>query len=155
LFQADYLTVDRVLNTASGDKFYLRFPNLEIQAAMARLWLFLEEPFDNPLLMKIQAQAMLEALIRRQADEFQTAFRSFLSHIPWEDQLKFEAYCETVFLLAMAMAGQECDCQQSVGSGKLDVRLRTRDGNDYIIELKFVKVAVKDKDGNDKDLKDE
>jgi hypothetical protein len=83
------------------------------------------------------------------------AFRSFLSHIPWEDQLKFEAYCETVFLLAMAMAGQECDCQQSVGSGKLDVHLKTRDGNDYVIELKFVPVKVKDKEGNDKDLTDE
>ncbi|MDR1083749.1 MAG: PD-(D/E)XK nuclease domain-containing protein [Deltaproteobacteria bacterium] len=94
---------------------------------------------------------MLEALIQRQADEFQTAFKSFLSHIPWEDQLKYEAYCGTVFLLAMVMAGQECDCQQSVGSGKLDVRLRTRDGNYYVIELKLVKAAVNVK-GKDKDL---
>jgi hypothetical protein len=76
---------------------------------MARLRLFLEEPFDNPLLMKKQTQAVLEALIQRQADEFQTAFKSFLSRIPWEDQLKNEACCGTVFLTAVAMAGRECD----------------------------------------------
>ncbi|MDR1086507.1 MAG: ATP-binding protein [Deltaproteobacteria bacterium] len=155
LFQAGYLTVDRVLITEGGKEFYLRFPNLEIKAAMARLWLFLKKPLKNVLLMKMQAQAMLEALIQRQADEFQMTFKSFLSHIPWEDQLRYEAYCETVFLMAMVMAGQECDCQQSVGSGKLDVHLRARDGNDYVIELKFVQVKVKDKEGKDKALTNE
>ncbi|MDR1085524.1 MAG: PD-(D/E)XK nuclease domain-containing protein [Deltaproteobacteria bacterium] len=79
------------------------------------------------------------------------ALQSFLSNVPWEDQLKNEACCETLFLMAMAMADQNCDCQRSVGSGKLDAHLRTRDGNDYVIELKFVKAAVKVK-GKDRDL---
>ncbi|MDR1084728.1 MAG: PD-(D/E)XK nuclease domain-containing protein [Deltaproteobacteria bacterium] len=30
-----------------------------------------------------------------------------------------------------------------------------RDGNGYVIELKFVRAAVKDKDGKDRDLTDE
>jgi hypothetical protein len=151
LLQAGYLTVDRVSITGGGKKFFLRFPNLEIQAAMARLWLFLEESLADPLLMKIQAQAMVAALIQRQADEFQMAFQSFLENIPWEDYLKSEAYFETLFLMAMIMAGQDCDCQKSVGSGKMDVHLRARDGNDYVVELKFVKAAVKVK-GKEKDL---
>jgi hypothetical protein len=36
-----------------------------------------------------------------------------------------------------------------------DVRLRTRDGNDYVTELKFFKAAIKDKGGKDKVLTDE
>ncbi|MDR1083954.1 MAG: hypothetical protein LBP22_03630 [Deltaproteobacteria bacterium] len=154
LFQAGCLTVDLVLNTAAGDKFCLCFPNPEIQAAVASLWLFLKKPLENPLLMKMQAQAMLAALIQRQADEFQTAFQSFLSSIPWEDHSKSEACCKTLFLTATVMAGRECDCQYPAGSGRLDARLRTGDGNDYVIELKFVKVTVKDKEGKDKDLTD-
>ncbi|MDR1085583.1 MAG: hypothetical protein LBP22_12205 [Deltaproteobacteria bacterium] len=51
----------------------------------------------------------------------------------------------------MVMAGRECDCQQPVGSDRPDVRLRTRDGNDYVTELKLVKAAVNVK-GKDKDL---
>ncbi|MDR1083521.1 MAG: hypothetical protein LBP22_01375 [Deltaproteobacteria bacterium] len=42
------------------------------------------------------------------------------------------------FPLAMAVAVQECDCRrQPAGSGKSDVQ-RTRNGSDYVIELKFV-----------------
>jgi hypothetical protein len=117
LFQAGCLTVDRILITGGGNKFCLRFPNLDVQAAMAaRLWLFLKKPLKNASLMKRQAQAMLEALHQRQADEFQTAFKSFLSRIPLEVQRECEACCGTVFL--MVMAGQEYGCQQSVGSGR-------------------------------------
>jgi hypothetical protein len=83
LFQAGCLTVDRILITGGGNKFCLRFPNLDVQAAMARLWLFLKKTLKNASLMKRQAQAMQEALIQRQAPEFQMALQTFFSSIPW------------------------------------------------------------------------
>jgi hypothetical protein len=140
LFQAGYLTVGRTEKKGSAKKkFYLRSPNLDVEAAMASLWLFLDSPVDDPLLMKRQARAMLEALIRKKADDFQKAFVSFLAAIPWELKLGYEAYFNTVFLLAMSMADQAWDCQGPVGAGRLDVHLKTRDGHDYIIEMKYVR----------------
>ncbi|MDR1084756.1 MAG: AAA family ATPase, partial [Deltaproteobacteria bacterium] len=122
LFQAGYLTVGRTEKKGSGKKkFYLRSPNLDVEAAMAGLWLFLDSPIDNPLLMKQQARAVLEALIRKKAGDFQNAFRSFLAAIPWQLKLGYEAYFNTVFLLAMSMADQAWDCQGSVGDGLFDV----------------------------------
>jgi hypothetical protein len=144
LFQAGCLTVGRTEKKGSGKKkFYLRSPNLDAEAAMAVLWLFLDSPTDNPLLMKRQARAVPEALIRKKAGDFQNAFRSFLAALPWELKLGYEACFNTVFLLAVNTAGQTWDCQGPVGDGRFDVRLKTRDGNDYIIEMKHVRTKDK------------
>jgi hypothetical protein len=90
--------------------------------------------------MKQQARAVLEALIRKKAGDFQNAFRILLAAALWELKLGCEAYFNTVFLLAVDMAGQTWDCQGSVGDGRFNcVNLKTRDGNDYIVEMELVR----------------
>jgi hypothetical protein len=94
--------------------------------------------------MKLLAQAVLEALIRQKADDFQKAFISLLTAISWQLKRGYGAYFTTVFLLAMSLADQDWDCQGSVEDSLFDVHLRTRDGNDHIIEMK--RIIRKEKD---------
>ncbi|MDR1083442.1 MAG: ATP-binding protein [Deltaproteobacteria bacterium] len=144
LFQAGYLTVGRTEKIGEKKKkFYLRFPNLDVQAALSSLWLFLDSPIEAPLLLKRQAQTVLETLIQRRADDFQKTFASFLAAVPWQIKLGYEAYYNTVFLWAMSMADQTWACQDSAGDGQFDVHINTRDGNDYIIEMKYVREKEK------------
>jgi hypothetical protein len=138
MFQAGYLTVDKVERLIGDPKFYLRFPNLEVQAAVARLWLFLPKPLDDPLTMKTQAEALLARLVNRDAAKFEEAFESFLSSLPYQSHLPYEAYYQTVFLLALTMAGQSYEAEGSVGDGRFDVHLRLADGTDHIVEIKHV-----------------
>jgi hypothetical protein len=74
---------------------------LEVKAALVPLLLSPEDPFDDPLLAARHVQALLAALTARGADGFTAAFGSFLSCVPFSIHLAYEAYYQTVFLLAL------------------------------------------------------
>jgi hypothetical protein len=142
LFQTGYLTVDRIENPrgAKGKrKFYLRSPNLEIKTEMIPLLLLLDKPIDNPLLMKNHAKATLESLLNRDASAFEVAFESFLNSIPFNIHMPYENFYSTLLILALGVSDQVCEPQKVVGEGVPGLIVRTPRGDDYVIEIKYVK----------------
>jgi hypothetical protein len=136
MFQTGYLTVDRVEYKSTNEFFSLRFPNLEVKAALAPLLLSIKEPFINPLDIQKQATSLLDFLVNRDAEGFESAFGSFLANIPYSIHLKYDAYYQTVLVLGLVMAGQGFEAEGQVGDGRFDIHFRAATGDDYIIELK-------------------
>jgi hypothetical protein len=139
LFQAGYLTVKQVNKRVKPNEYYLGYPNLEIEAAIAKIFFSLnKDPFEETLLKRRQAKAALKFLIAGDASKFQAAFESFLSDISYHLHLPYEAFYQTVFQLALDLAGQIYDSEGSVGNGRYDLHFRASTGDDYVIELKHV-----------------
>jgi hypothetical protein len=139
MFQTGYLTL-RTDCPRTGSKFFLDYPNFEVRAALVPLLLSLKEPIKQPLLVAKQARAMLAALTQRDAGGFATAFGSLLSGVPFNALLPYEVYCQKVFLLALALAGQGVTAEGEAGDGRFDAHLRAATGEDFIVEIKYGRV---------------
>ncbi|MDR0622128.1 MAG: hypothetical protein LBJ61_09670, partial [Deltaproteobacteria bacterium] len=136
LFQAGYLTVDRVDEAGGTPKYYLRFPNLEVKAGIMTVLMGLE-PVE-PLEAQRQCRAMRDALVDLDADKFQESFGNFLAGYAFSVHEPHEAYYHTRFISAMRFAGCEIDSEGSVGDGKFDAHWKASDRLDFIIEIKRV-----------------
>jgi hypothetical protein len=138
MFQTGYLTV-RTDRPPFAQDYFLGFPNLEVRASLIPLLLFSEKThLKKPYLLFSQAKAILAALTERDERGFEASFSSFLSNLPYELHLPYEAYYHTVFILAMALAGQTVTAEVEAGDGRYDVHLKALTGDDYIIELKYL-----------------
>ncbi|MDR1085047.1 MAG: AAA family ATPase [Deltaproteobacteria bacterium] len=150
LFQAGYLTVKQVNNKIEPEEFYLGYPNLEVEAAVARNFFNLNEPFGGTLLKRSQAKAALKFLLAGDTSQFQAAFESILGDINYHLHLPYEAFYQTVFQLVLDLAGQIYDSEGSVSGGRYDLHFRASNGDDYVIELKHVSIP-EDDGASDKD----
>ncbi|MDR0622151.1 MAG: ATP-binding protein [Deltaproteobacteria bacterium] len=140
LFQAGYLTVDRVDETGGTSVYYLRYPNLEVKAAIVPVLMGLE-PIATPLVALRQCQAMRDALVALDADKFQESFGSFLAGYArslHEPHVPHDAYCHRQFISAMRFAGCEIDSEGSVGDGKFDAHWKASDQLEFVFEIKYV-----------------
>jgi hypothetical protein len=136
LFQAGYLTVNRVVETVSASKYFLDFPNLEVRTGLVQLLLSLE-PITEPLTAKRQSESMLSSLIKLDPIGFQKSFGAFLAGFPFELHQDNEAYYHSLFRAALLLAGQYPDTEGSVGDGKFDIHFKAPNGPEFIIELKY------------------
>jgi hypothetical protein len=137
LFQAGYLTVDHIDKTSDKSwRYYLRFPNQEVEDSLYQLAMSLasDSDFKN---INVCAKAMLASLTGLDAPGFEKAFETLLSSIPNPDKPN-EAYYRSMFLFAIGVAGQRYDSEARSGDGIYDVHLRTADGSDFVIEMKYV-----------------
>jgi hypothetical protein len=140
LFQSGYLTIKQAEYVGNW-RYHLGFPNLEVIAAMAPL-LLLGESFDGDLLLlTTEAKAMRQGLIHRDAFGFQKACQSFLGLLPRASLLSSEAYYHSILILALLFSGQKLSSELAVAWGRLDLHFKAQEtGDDYIIELKFLKI---------------
>jgi hypothetical protein len=151
LFQAGYLTVKKINKKVEPKEFYLGYPNLEVETAVAKIFFNLDKPFEETLLKRSQAKAALNFLLQGDASKFQTAFESILEDINYHLHLPYEAFYQTVFQLVLDLAGQIYDSEGSVSDGRYDLHFRAPAGDDYVIELKHVP-APEDDAAENKDI---
>jgi hypothetical protein len=136
MFQAGYLTVEKVDKTKVVPKFHLGFPNLEVKAGIIPLLLSLG-PIEDPLTAHKQCQNMLSSLINLDPSGFQTSLGQFLSLFPYNLHIALEAYYHTLFQSAMLMAGAKVNTEGSVGDGRYDASYTAPDGTIFVFELKY------------------
>jgi hypothetical protein len=141
MFQAGYLTVKKVENL----QYYLKFPNLEVKASLIPLLLYFDKPLNQSLLISRQAKDMLNFFFKRDTHGFTKFFRSLLNQIPHNNHLPYEAYYQTVFILALALADQPFEVEGKTGEGQFDIYLKSPEGDDYIVEIKYVKFGKVEK----------
>jgi hypothetical protein len=145
LFQAGYLTVANINKKVKPSQYYLRYPNLEVEAAMANVIFDLNDPFEKTILKRRQAKAALKFLTEGNALEFQKAMESILSDVNYLLHLPFEAYYQTIFQFVLELSGQAYDSEGPVGDGRYDLHFVSSAGDDYVVEIKYVKAYDDDK----------
>ncbi|MDR2142347.1 MAG: PD-(D/E)XK nuclease domain-containing protein, partial [Deltaproteobacteria bacterium] len=75
---------------------------------------------------------------QRDSSGFKAAFESFLSHIPYEIHQAKEAFYHALFIAAMTMADQYFEPELSVAGGRLDLHIKGPEGDDFVIEVKYL-----------------
>jgi hypothetical protein len=147
LFQTGYLTVGRIARHGQRIQYFLNFPNLEVRASVAQLSLSLEKHIQNPLLLTEQGKAILETLINRDRAGFKSAFKSFLGNFSYRTFTYDENFFSMMFTLAVTFSGQLREPQKEVEGGVMDLHLKSRHGDDFVIEIKYVHLPSR-KDDN-------
>jgi hypothetical protein len=141
LFQTGYLTVASREVVEKTLRYYMRFPNLEVETAAYRLGLGLKEreaAGKTPILRE-RAHALLASLTALDPAGVQAVFGAILASLPYNIHSPNEGYCKTVFLLTLGAAGQRYESESMSGDGIADVVIRTAGGSYYVIEFKYVK----------------
>jgi hypothetical protein len=82
LFQSGYLTVDKVDKSMKEWKYYLRFPNEEVEASLYKLVLRLKDTVKWLPLFLTHAKAMLASFTNLDAEGLEASFSSLLASIP-------------------------------------------------------------------------
>jgi hypothetical protein len=137
MFQAGYLTV-AIDQKPQGPGFLVDFPNLEVRAALIPLLLSLGPEFQTPRESPRLSQAFVAALANRDASAVLKAFESLLDSIPPTIQVAYEAYYQTIFLLALGMAGQRFIAEEDPDGGWLNVSFQSKSGDHFVFELERI-----------------
>ncbi|MDR1164516.1 MAG: ATP-binding protein [Deltaproteobacteria bacterium] len=148
LFQSGYLTIARTEYLDKGIQYFLNFPNLEVRASIAKLSFSLSDSID-PLLLAKQGKALLETLINRDSNGFQLVFKSIIANFSHRVFTYNESFYSMMFTLAITFSGQLCEPQREVEGGVMDLHLRSRHGDDFVIEIKYAPLPPA-KDDNSK-----
>jgi hypothetical protein len=139
LFQTGYLTIESATKSLVRN-YYLKIPNLEVAEALEPLELSVKEALGKSPLAKKHSIAMLDYLFARNAEGFQESLTSYLSNIPYDLHVFTESYYSTLFIYALILAGQAYSAQHHVGDGRIDIYLRSKSGEHYVIEIKYLKM---------------
>ncbi len=143
LFQTGYLTIDAVQQVGAFIQYRLRYPNLEVRAALNAALL---DRLGGGASEIPRQTGQLYALL--QANDFagmQTLFTAFFASIPhdWYRNnpiARYEGYYASVFYAYFASLGLDLTPEESSNAGRLDMALRFN-GQVYLFELKVVELA--------------
>jgi Holliday junction resolvase-like predicted endonuclease len=136
LFQAGYLTIDRVEDDGFDIAYLLKVPNMEVQVSLNRLMLdHLTNSNDITTLKKIR-NTLLEANL----EAFKETLISLFASIPYNNYVKntisnYEGYYASVVYAYLASLGLEIIAEDVTNRGRIDITLLIKD-TIYIIEFK-------------------
>jgi hypothetical protein len=137
LFQAGYLTVERVKTTSSYSKmYYLTAPNYEVRDGLVPV-LFPVPATKIPFDTKLLCDKLLESLLNFDALGFQRSFSGCLEQYSCEEHVPNEAYCHSLFRAALFLAGVVTESEELTADGRIDVLYKAKNGTTFVIELKY------------------
>jgi hypothetical protein len=164
MFQTGYLTIKREppseldsdeldsdelyfdeLESGQSNMLHLCLPNLEVKSSLISRLLSLENPFRAPVSLYRHGKALLEGFRNHSEKEVEASFHSFLSILPTNVLLPFEASYQGWLLMALGFADQSVIAEEVAADGRLDVHFLTKDNEEFIVELKFIPKKKKTK----------
>ena len=138
LFQAGYLTIDRVVERRNRFEYYLKVPNFEVQMSLNNLMLlYLTE---KPANIDIQDN-IYDSLEERNLEQFKNTLISLFNSIAHNNYRNnniehFEGYYASVVYSYLAGCGLELIAEDVTNRGNIDLTLNV-DNLIYIIEFKM------------------
>jgi hypothetical protein len=142
LFQAGYLTIDKVRRIPGMMQISLKYPNMEVRSSLngAMLQIFSDEPGRYGIL----APKLYDLLLTNDFSAMQALFTAFYDSIPYEWFVnnpisQYEGYYASVFYSYFAALGLDVESEQSSNAGRLDMRVRLQN-QVYIFEFKVVEI---------------
>jgi hypothetical protein len=136
LFQAGYLTIDKVIEKRNRVEYLLKVPNIEVQISLNELMI---RYLTNKVDLDIEDN-LYEALLEANLEEFKTTLISLFASIPYNNYVKnnisnFEGYYASVVYAYLASLGVEIIAEDVTNKGRIDITLLIKD-KIYIIEFK-------------------
>ena len=140
MFQAGYLTIDRVDFMGAEGFFTLRYPNLEVkQGVNVALLSTLMPDVQQSLLRRRALYLMLQSGdLGRMEAELQALYAGIPHH--WYDNnpiARYEGYYASVFYSHFAALGVDLRVEDATNQGRIDLTIRFG-GRYYLIEFKVV-----------------
>ena len=136
LFQAGYLTIDKVIEKRNRVEYLLKVPNIEVQISLNELMI---RYLTNKVDLDIEDN-LHEALLKANLEEFKNTLISLFASIPYNNYVKnnisnFEGYYASVVYAYLASLGVEIIAEDVTNKGRIDITLLIKD-KIYIIEFK-------------------
>jgi hypothetical protein len=136
LFQAGYLTIDKVIEKRNRVEYLLKVPNIEVQISLNELMI---RYLTNKVDLDIEDN-LYDALLEANLEEFKNTLISLFASIPYNNYVKnnisnFEGYYASVVYAYLASLGVEIIAEDVTNKGRIDITLLIKD-KIYIIEFK-------------------
>jgi hypothetical protein len=142
MFQAGYLTVASKEYVDGADRYYLRFPNFEVESAVYRLTLnFLDQNTFELTQLRQNTKAMVASMVALNSAGFETAFGDILASLPYNTHTPYEGHYQALFIMTLASIGLRYEAESRAGDETYDLQLQMESGAHYIIELKYDRSA--------------
>jgi Holliday junction resolvase-like predicted endonuclease len=136
LFQAGYLTIDKVSETGFGIEYELRVPNKEVQVSLNALFIrYLTGEIRDDVRKGIYYSIENENL-----DEFKETLTTLFSSIPYNnytnnDIAKYEGYWASLVYCYLTASGLKIVAEDVTNRGRIDLSIVFKD-KVYVIEFK-------------------
>ena len=137
LFQAGYLTIDKVVELPIGSlEYHLKVPNLEVQISLNRLLIDYLTSSTN-----LQAQTDIYfTLMNADINKFKQTLISLFASIPYNNYVKnniafYEGYWASLIYCYLAGSGLKLIAEDVTNSGRIDLTIIVND-NIYVLEFK-------------------
>ncbi|MCL4758070.1 MAG: AAA family ATPase [Rhodocyclaceae bacterium] len=144
MFQAGYLTIDRVEDQFGERMYRLRYPNEEVQRSLnAALLLAWGSGGDAQIALR-QRSRLGHLLLANDFAGMRELFTAFFASIPHDWHRKnpiaqYEGYYASVFYAYFAALGLSIVTEESSHAGRLDMAVRFN-GQVYLFEFKVVEI---------------
>ena len=136
LFQAGYLTIDKVIQKRNRIEYKLKVPNQEVQYSLNTLFI---DYLTDEIRYNIQDE-LYESLEDGDIDGFKNSFISLFSSIPYNNYTnnkiyEYEGYYASVFYAYLSASGLDIIAEDVTNLGRIDLTIKVGD-NIYILEFK-------------------
>ncbi len=145
LFQAGYLTINKVKERNSGIRYTLKYPNIEVQQSLNEVLLnkYLKQNYN----ITNEQDKLYDYLLESDFEKVKQLFYSFYASIPYqwytsrnENIAHYEGYYASVFYGFLTGLGTRVHCEDSTSQGRMDAWFDFEE-TIYIIEFKVVQNA--------------
>ena len=144
MYQTGYLTIkDIKLPTFKNIynvqiSYKLGFPNIEVEQSFYRR-LLTGINNDNRIGESLYTKLGM-TISEGKVDEFMSIMDTYLSNIPYDIQLKYEKYYQSIFFMIFKMLGCDIRAEERTDKGRIDAVLDTGD-QIFVFEFKINKSA--------------
>lgn len=137
LYQTGYLTIKP--NPDFIAVYDLQYPNYEVQMSMYQNLLAVFTSHEQERIITISEQ-LKKAVIQKDADALCSALSTLLANIPYNLQMKKEAYYHSIFHTTGFLLGLDTHSEVHTSNGRIDLTIE-HDDTVIVIELKCKKSA--------------
>ena len=140
LFQTGYLTIKDFRRDQFGEIYTLSYPNYEVKNAFLTYLLSAYNEMETAL-SESHLRRLLYALDANDLPEFFTTLETFFANIPYDLQLDYEKYYQTIFYLIFLLIGVRIEAEVKTNQGRIDAVVVLRH-HIYLFEFKLNQSAA-------------
>ncbi len=141
LFQTGYLTIKECADFPMGIRYYLKFPNIEVQQSLNKI--LLTRYLDSHYSLLNEQFKLYQYLRKKDFEQIKQLFHSFYASIPYqwytsrnENIAHYEGHYASVFYSFLTGLGTRIHCEDSTNQGRMDAWFDF-EGTIYLIEFKL------------------
>jgi hypothetical protein len=140
LFQTGYLTIKATTQVMERTRYFLDFPNKEVEAAF-EAYLLDEYSNVNKENVEILATDIAGLLNAGEVNEAMVKIKHFFENIPCDIQIENEKYYQTIFFIIFRLIGLFIEAEARTSIGRIDAVAQTGK-HVYIFEFKLNRSAA-------------